>query len=405
MTVSWTGSRTAGEEMDGSQGARRQRRGGMAAKEQGGSEEMSEIRETGGNRKGAGQEEWKLRRNKTADGKMDCVENGKKGKAGIEKWKQGKTKVTALALIFSVCIFTGCRLAREERSAQDPEEDRLVGVFVTEEYLDTGMPEVTMSPGGEVSLVENKEGIAGRIVSDENGWRTIVFHRTGHTEADRGEDESAEIKGFGIYDIRVREEGQEHYTYYGFSDDIFSDVYWAVNSSDSAESGRVEATVYVEPDGPEGFYFNPVYQTAQGDIYLQPGTGLFDSERPEGASGTHTMSWKRSVGQDGQETVEESTFAITIICAVRPTAYRLLFMGEDSQIAGIMTGEELAKMWEQGQWELKVPGKTAYLVLEQEREGIVVGRVFCDQGEKYLEFLQGADGGYLVKRQMDLIWE
>ncbi|MCM1192087.1 MAG: hypothetical protein NC123_12515 [Butyrivibrio sp.] len=312
---------------------------------------------------------------------------------------------SVLVPVLAAGLLTGCRLAREEAETQDPAEDRLVGVFVTEEHLDTGMSEVTIGPDGEVSLVENKEGIAGRIVSDENGWQTIVFDRAGHTEADGTEAEDTGIKGFGIYNIRVWEEGQEHYTYYGIADDLFSDVYWAVNSSDLTESNKVEATVYVEPEGPEGLYFNPVYQTSQGDIYLQPGNGLFGSASSEGMSGTHTMSWKRNIAQDGQEAVEESSYAISITCAARPTAYRLLFMGEDSSVTGVMTGDELAEMWEQGQWELSVPRGTAYLVLEQERDGGDALRTLCNRGEASMEFLRSAGGGYLVKQQIQIIWK
>lgn len=337
-------------------------------------------------------------RNKTADSKRNSAEGSKRWKIGIIKKESGEKAVYLLASALLTCFLGGCRLAQEEAEAQNSEGDSLVGVFVTEEHLDVGMHEVAINSGGEVSLVEKKAEIAGRIVLDENGWQEIVFDGT-------EDPEGIEIKGFGIYDIKVWEEGQEHYTLYGIADNIFSDVYWATKSGDNLESNTVEATIYVEPGGPQGLYFNPVYQTSQGDIYMQPGSGLFSSERSEGMSGTHTISWKSSIAQAGQEVVEESSFAISITCAVPPTAYRLLFMGEDSRISKIMTGDELAEMWESGQWELKVPAGTAYLLLEQEKEDGDIGRVFCNKGEESLEFLQSAGGGYLVKRQMNIIWE
>lgn len=343
--------------------------------------------------------------NRITGSKRSIVGNRKRGEMGIGRKNSGKRLCVVLTWAIAVSLLTGCRLAREEAETQRREEDRLVGVFVTEEHLDTGGPEVTINSRGELSFVENKEGIPGRIVPDENGWQKIIFESLENVGSGDSESESTEIKGFGIYDIRVWEEGQEHYTLHGIMDGIFSDVYWATNGGDNFNSNTVEATIYVEPGGPEGFYFNPVYQTARGDIYMQPGNGLFSSERSEGMSETHTMSWKGSIVLNGQETAEESSFAINITCAVRPTAYRLLLMGEDSQIIKFVSGDELAEMWDNEQWELSVPAETAYLILEQEKDGGETGRVFCNKGEKSLEFLRSAGGGYLEKRLMSIIWE
>lgn len=70
-----------------------------------------------------------------------------------------------------------------------------------------------------------------------------------------------------------------------------------------------------------------------------------------------------------------------------------------------MTGEELLKTVENGQWELRIPDETAYLILEQENERGEITRIFCDRGEESLEFLQSLGGGILAKQQMSLCWE
>lgn len=302
-----------------------------------------------------------------------------------ESGKTGRRRLClALALALSVCLLTGCRLALDEAKMQGSENDRLVGVFVTEQYLDSGMPEVTVNSRGEISVAENREGIDGTLIFDEYRLRDIAFDGT---------------EGYGIYDIRVWEEELEIYTSYAITDDIFSDGFWKMGDEDSAE-----VTIYVGQDGPDKFFFNPVYQTAQGDVYMQPGTGLFCTEKAEGSSSTHTLSWERKTAGNGQETVESSSFTIRIVYVGLIPSYKLLFMDGDSNVADVMTGDELAKMWEAEQWELKVPAGTAYLILEQEKGNGDIARVICSKGEESLEFLRSVGGGYLVKQQMYITW-
>lgn len=295
-----------------------------------------------------------------------------------------------LALTLSACLLTGCRLAKEEVQAQNSTEDRLVGVFVTEEYVDRGTPQLMVDSGGEISFAENREGIEGTLIFDEHGPKDIVFDG---------------IEGYGIFDIKVWEENPGSYTSYTISDAIFSDGSWAMDIREMTEINTAEVTVYVGPDGPRALYFNPVYQTAQGDVYMQPGTGLSWAESVEGVSSTHTMSQEWKTSENGQEITWESSFIIHVICADGTVSYNLLFMGEDNRVADVMTGDELAKMWGAGQWELAVPTETAYLVLEQEKGNGDTRRVLCNRGEETLEFLQNAGDGYLVKQQMNILWK
>lgn len=309
---------------------------------------------------------------------------------GAEGYSAIKRLCTVLVLAFSVCLLTGCRLAREEAQVQDSAEDRLVGVFVTEEYIHRGTPELTVNSEGEISFVENREGIDGTLIFDEYGPKDIVFDG---------------IEGYGIYDIEVWNEEQGIYTSYAIADDVFSDGYWAMTGNDTSEANEVEVTIYVDQDGPTGLYFNPVYQTARGDVYMQPGTGLSWAEGVERSSSTYSMSQEWKATENGQEKAWKSSFIIHNVCADGTVSYSLLFMGEDNMVTKVMTGDELAKMWEAGQWELAVPTETAYLILEQENGSGDTRRTLCNRGEASLEFLQNADGGYMVKRQMNILWK
>lgn len=328
--------------------------------------------------------------NRTAGSISSAAENRKRGKISVEKKNSGKRLRAVPALALSVSLLTGCRLALEEAQVQDSAEDRLVGVFVTEEYLDRGAPELTVNSGGEISFVENRDGIEGTLIFDEHGPKDIVFDG---------------IEGYGIYDIEVWNAEQGIYTSYAIADDVFSDGYWATTGNDTSEANEVEVTIYVDQDGPAGLYFNPVYQTARGDVYMQPGTGLSWAEGVWGASSTYTMSQEWKASKNGQETAMKSDFTIHIVCADGTVSYNLLFMGEDNRVTEVMTGDELVKMWEAGQWGLAVPTETAYLILEQENGSGDTRRTICNRGEASLEFLQSEDGGYMAKRQMNILWE
>lgn len=343
-----------------------------------------------------------MERSKIVTGKMVGTKTAKRIEIMNSGGAEGKRKInnaiespnrlyTALTLALSACLLTGCRLAKEEAQAQNSAEDRLVGMLVTEEYVDSGAPELTMISGGEISFAENRERIEGTLIFDEHGPKDIVFDG---------------IEGYGIYNIKMWEENLGSYTSYAISDDIFSDGCWAIDISELSETNTAEVTVYVGPDGPRALYFNPVYQTAQGDVYMQPGTGLSWGEGVEGvSSSTHTVSQERKVSENGEETVESSSFAVCITYEEQIVSCRLLFMDRDSNVADVMTGDELVKMWDEEQWELAVPAETAYLVLEQEKGNGDTRRVFCNRGEESLEFLQNAGGGYLVKQQMNILWE
>lgn len=328
--------------------------------------------------------------NRTAGSNSSAAENRKRGKISFEKKNSGKRLRAVPALALSACLLTGCRLAREESQVQNSAEDRLVGIFVTEEYLNVGTPELTVNSGGEISFAESRERIEGTLIFDEHGPKDIVFDG---------------IEGFGIYCFALWNEESEIYTSYGIADDVFSDRYWVTTGNDTSEDNTVEATIYVNSDGPTGLYYNPVYQTARGDVYMQPGTGLSWAEGVERSSSSHTMSqeWKASV--NGQETAWKSSFIIHNVCADGTVSYNLLFMGEDNRVAEVMTGDELVKMWEAGQWELTVPTETAYLILEQENGSGDTRRIICNRGEASLEFLQSEDGGYMVNRQVSILWE
>lgn len=288
------------------------------------------------------------------------------------------------ALCLSICLLTGCSLAREEVPAR--EEDRLAGFLITEQHLHSGTPELKMGPDGKVAFVEEDVKIPGIVLYDQSGRPDGVAFEG--------------IEGYALCDLKVWEEESGIYAGYIMGDEIFSDVHWVSGDTDSAE-----ATVYVEQGRSGCYYFNPIYQTTAGEVYLLPGTGLASGTGMSGETMSHSMSWERTFRKGEEEKKEGSSYTLHITYADLPGAQELLFYREDGSILGSMGNEELTELWAAELWELKVPPEAAWLVLEQEESGGETGRTFCNRGEGRLEFLESGENGYLVKRSVNLQWE
>lgn len=183
-------------------------------------------------------------------------------------------------------LLCGCSLAREELKT---EEDRLAGVFLTREHLDTGTVDLKMDWRGNVSFGEDSGRIPGEIRWEE-GHPRIGF---------------PEVEGYGIYQVSLWDEAAQSDTGYSLIDEIFG--YSKVSVGDEEDS--VEAEVYLEPGGRQSFYLNRVYQTPEGEIYLRPGTGL-SSDMTAGASMSSSVAEEKTEKENGEEKRKKVSFSV-----------------------------------------------------------------------------------------------
>ena len=134
--------------------------------------------------------------------------------------------MAVMGVLLAVSLaFGGCALAREE--LENPKKDRLVGVYLTKEYLEMEEPKIEMNWKGELYLEDSQtqiEGILGDL-SDES-----LLHFEG-------------VEGYGIYGIRMHSESDSSVF---SSDEIFADIHLTLE--DNGE--KIEAVVYVGENGP-----------------------------------------------------------------------------------------------------------------------------------------------------------
>lgn len=302
-----------------------------------------------------------------------------------KKWKLA----VLVGLTTAAGLLGGCSLAKEELQAKG--EDKLVGVFLTNTYVDTGTAELEVNWKGEVSFREEAGRIPGEVLwnrdTDQvNRPSGVVFEG---------------VEGYGIYSMEVPNESSEYGMGYSFQDDIFTELYMAV--TDEGES--MEATVYVEKAGPINFYMNPVYQTPQGEIYMQQGSAVSCDSWSEGLSMSQTISTECTQNRNGEETKEKVSFTVHVTCAEKEEMASLVCMNSENNVIDTISTENLRGMSSEEKAEFQVPAGTAYLIVQRQNESGEIVRTVCNRGEEFVSLMCSMGDGYLMPGGLTLVWE
>ncbi len=182
-------------------------------------------------------------------------------------------KKLAIALILVLALMLpGCSLLREDGEPADA--DRLVGVYITENYIDSFDFEAyvqdnasSLSGGGEISR-EDAAKYTRRIYAE------VVDGKT-----------SFPIEGIAFIAARYEKDG-ESCTGSDYGDKL-ADVHLSINVSDDMETTVLTGKLFADSGaGRMSAYCNPVYQQADGRVYLVPGEGVSANM----GSMTHSLS-------------------------------------------------------------------------------------------------------------------
>ena len=182
-------------------------------------------------------------------------------------------KKLAVALILVLALMLpGCSLLREDGEPADA--DRLVGVYITENYIDSFDFEAyvednasSLSGGGEISR-EDAAKYTRRIYAEITDGKT-----------------SFPIEGIAFIAARYEKDG-ESCTGSDYGDKL-ADVHLSINVSDDMETTVLTGKLFADSGaGHMSAYCNPVYQQADGRVYLVPGEGVSANM----GSMTHSLS-------------------------------------------------------------------------------------------------------------------
>ena len=250
-------------------------------------------------------------------------------------------KKLSIALILALCLsLTGCSLLREDTSGEPAADDKLVGVYITPEYLDTFDIESYLNDnmnrlgnGGEVSA-EDAAKYSNRIYAEIKDG-TITFP----------------IEGTAIITARLGE-GNEKYFSSQLGDYIVGGG-TSVNYGEDTDSVELSGTLYAPAGEYVSAYCNPVYQQSDGEIYLVSGQGI-------SSNGIGSMSQTISENTDPHGDVRGYSMSIdlTVTSVYISDKYVVLYYAEDGSL---MSREEYAP----GELPYELPyAGAAYVVIE-----------------------------------------
>lgn len=275
-------------------------------------------------------------------------------------------KKLSIALILALAlVLSGCSMLREDGAPA--QEDRLVGIYITPEYVDTFDLEAyfednassLINGGGEISS-QDAAKYSQRIYATDNGGRE------GHIEFP--------MWGIPLISARYEEDGE---SYIGNeSSDYMDQGGLHVYSSDDGERYEMSGTIYADARGHVQAYCNPVYQQADGSIYLVTGQGM-------SSNGMGTMTFTLSEDSDAYGDVPAWGMSIELdITATYPTErVAVLLYGADGSL---MSRTEYAP----GEVpETIAAGDAAFAVVEDytmdDSGEAVVERQFLTPGESF----------------------
>lgn len=310
--------------------------------------------------------------------------------------------------VFILFTLTGCQLALEDKG-ESQNKGRLIGIFVTDEYLDLFDMEGYLndninkfSGGGLINIDGNNSKYQGRIYATL-ATRTLT-DETGKT-FDTREFVFDSVEGIAYFSATVpATENEESFTTSG-SDEAISDGHMGIHHGDNEDKTTLEGTIYVSSDCAEKTrYINPVYQDSDGSVYAISGNGIMLSgEQGVGSVYSHTIEETTNVTENGKSKSVSSYIKVSISVMYPPEKIIIMQMDKNSHI--ISKTEYVPG---------KVPGTLIpeagadYIIVENymhdPESNLITSRSIFDRSNESLETFYCRDDGICVKQWTNLEW-
>lgn len=281
----------------------------------------------------------KMRRNSRTK-KYEGSEDG--SSKGYDSRGRGSGRWTALVLSALLLVLPGCRLAREDTGAEI-QSDKMIGFFVTSEPLDLfdydryasgHMDEFT--GGGDVAI-EPTAGYEERLYAVLE--KTVLTGEDGSI-TERWEYVFPDLSGYGCYAPYMSAEvtGEPNDYWDVCSNEAFGEGSSHIDESDDGSELTMEATLYVaQTDGQENhlnqkvWCLNPVWQTADGAVYVTCGQGVSGS-LSDGVRMSQTITSTNRVSQGGKTVELTDSFTVHIEGMSVPVRIEVAELDENSNL-------------------------------------------------------------------------
>lgn len=222
-------------------------------------------------------------------------------------------------------LLCGCSLARSDMDASAASRDRLIGVYITTEYIDLfdiegyiGANASALS-GGSISEADAAQ-YNGRLYAELVDERYVF----------------PGVDGFAFF--MATTEHEDGTSYSNYTDKGVCGGKIAINTNDNEDSAEealeLECTIYglTGRNDRHVIYTNPVYQTADGKVYLTSGQGISMSGDSAGALFSQKLTDSTTVtDSEGNAVTNSASVNVRYVMAELPLGYTLIEMDADSR--------------------------------------------------------------------------
>ena len=310
-----------------------------------------------------------------------------------------KAFLISFVLILAI-IFCSCQLA-EVDGLEVENDDRLIGVFITNEHLDLFDFEsyfqdnisTIMKNGGNVEI-EHNDKYQGRIYAE---LKQVVYNPESGEPVESLEYVFEDLEGIPFFHFEVQND-YENYTAMS-SGNYFSDAHLSIGDETS-----IEGTIYAMPNSTHhAYYLDPVYQGSDGQVYLTAGTGIsFSGNTGEGAAYTQTLEEKHTTTENGEK--KEEKFKVSVKIAVKYPSVNVNIIQMDTESNIVLSQDYKPNTVPD---EIVLSKDTAYVIYESKIDssvGEVIMRELLEPKDNYFTNYIPTDEGYYELQSVSLLW-
>lgn len=300
------------------------------------------------------------------------------------------SKRSILWVLVLALALSGCQLAKPE-AQEEAEKDMLVGVFMTQEYLDLFDFDAYFQDHAGDLLTDGAVSADHLTRYGSRIWGERIRGSDGHSSYHFGD-----LEGHILASFRILPENDPWQAYWSSEvSGALCDVSLGHHSIDNGARLELSAAVWFSDTHPDpGLYFNPIYQTPDGRVYVVSGQGMFFGE----GSATQTMTEEVTRTEQGVKTGYSTRIHIAMDTVSPARRLVLLQMDEENRVL-----HRLETTPGEAPRTLTPEAGCAYLLLEEHTAGGIRRSIFQKE-DSGISFFRELSNGLCEKGQITLSW-
>jgi len=306
-----------------------------------------------------------------------------------------RSLIAAICCAVVLSVLSGCQLAKEQTDG-NAYEDRLIGVFITTEFLslfdiesyfnNSGFRDGEILMDGRMQAYQNR--LYATLVT-----KTLINEKTG--EEIQTEDFVFEgIDGIPFFTPTIPKTSEHEGYGTTLLGDAISNRHISIYVGDNINSTTMEGTIFVSPlKNNPAFYFNPVYQSADYSVYLVSGQGLsMSGDVASGATMNQTLEATTTIMENGITKTDSMSISISISTMFAPE--KIIILQMDAENSLISRAEHKTDAMPK---TFTPEISTAYIIVETHKQdntgnAIISRNIYDNDSDSFETFIVREDG-------------